>query len=168
MHIFSKSRTRISSLESRSIWWSLDLKGYGFDYMTVKGHLGDGHHIANFAIRSYYGWVNMVTNSWYLATYLLLSEQCVATSGLKNLAILVSSLGRGMFDEVSFRSWSFNQVSVTVSKGTVSTTSLLAISFDIHLYIHFVCCSYFSAKEVWIIYRNRRCLPHKFYEVDLL
>jgi len=43
MHKFSnlESRSRISSLESRR---SLDLEGYGLDYITAKWHLGHGHH----------------------------------------------------------------------------------------------------------------------------
>ena len=41
-----ESRTRISSLYSRSFWWSLSLEGYGLDYIIARGNLDHGHHIS--------------------------------------------------------------------------------------------------------------------------
>jgi len=48
MHKFRnfEHRNCISSLDSRSFWWSLELEGYGLDCVTAKGHLSHGHHIS--------------------------------------------------------------------------------------------------------------------------
>jgi len=85
-----------------------------------------------------------------------------------------SSLGLGVFDEVSVSSRNFNQVSVTVSKVTVSTTSLvLTLSFVPRIVLtklktttlHNLLFSNLMTLVLWknIVFEN--CEWHCFYSV---